>query len=150
MRVLAHIVAWACLLAMAAVPFLWTPAYGEELRVYYEPARTEWSFQWDEATGPVYGYEVCTRYVCGDKKWESCQGSMDNLATVPHLEWVVWYVIVRAMDDYDGYGDWSEPSVRYAINPLRGDADLNCAVGMSDFSLVMAEWGRVSTEIPNE
>ena len=38
-------------------------------------------------------------------------------------------------------GEWSEPSVDVRLCPIAADVDCNLAVGMSDFGLVMRDWG---------
>jgi len=146
MRILAHIVAWACMVAMPFSPLLCglNPAFADEMRVYLEPATLEWHWRWDPASGPVVGYEVCVSYVCGEQTWQSCHRAADNTTVITMLEWVPQHVRVQAFDELDKMGPWSEASLTYVINPLRGDADLNCAVGVTDFSILSQEWGRVS------
>ena len=112
--------------------------------VFINTERTEWTFRWVPATGPVYGYECCIEYPTRDIR--HCAGSADTEHTFTPDWWWTWRIQVRAMDEFISYGHWSDYSYLFNINPNLADSDYDGGVGITDLGILTDEWGEVAGE----
>jgi len=127
----------ACLIAGAASSEDWRTV------VTTEEVAKPFTFRWAAATGSIVGYEACIDY---GLQGRYCTGVVETEFTVTPFEWYTWNIQVRATDGTI-FGDWSEPSIYFSLNPNPADIDFDGGVGMSDFGILMQEWGYAAEPI---
>jgi hypothetical protein len=103
------------------------------------------TLRWAPATGPVVGYLSKVAYLDGTEGLPVF--TAEPAITVTPRRGIPWRLLTQSCRLADTGlkvcdGPWAEPSNAFVLCPLKPDVDCDLAVGMSDYGLVVDDWGK--------